>query len=150
MAVADHALDGEPVGHLAPEQQRRFDGPVIGAETKRRVARRQRRARLKGDDASIFGDKGEMSLLNWNEPTISGNGVYRGKKTPLGSASNVQPVPRTEHFLDWFQCLRTRNTPHAAIDAGYQHGVAVIMAQLAWETGRRQVYDQVGREIREG
>ena len=103
-----------------------------------------------GNSCSISGDRGEMDLLNWNAPTISGNGVYPGNKTPLGSTANVQPVPRTEHFLDWFQCLRTRNTPHAAIDAGYQHGVAVIMAQLAWETGRRQVYDQVDREIREG
>ena len=103
-----------------------------------------------GNSCSISGDRGELDLLNWNAPTISGKGVYPGKKTPLGSTTNVQPVPRTEHFLDWFQCLRTRNTPHAAIDAGYQHGVAVIMAQLAWETGRRQVYDQGGREIREG
>ena len=75
-----------------------------------------------------------MSLLNSNAVTISGNGVYPGKKTPLESTTNVLPVSRTEHFLDWLQCLRTRNTPHAAIDAGYQHGVAVIMAQLAWTT----------------
>jgi hypothetical protein len=38
----------------------------------------------------------------------------------------------------------------ASIEAGYQHSVACIMADRAWETGRRQIYDRQKREIREG
>jgi len=46
--------------------------------------------------------------------------------------------------------MRTRKTPNAPIDAGYQHAVAVIMAMKAFDTGKRQVYDVKKREIREG
>ena len=62
----------------------------------------------------------------------------------------VKEVPRPDHFLDWLQCLRTRNTPNASIDAGYQHAVACIMAMQSYDTGRRTVYDPDKREIREG
>ena len=103
-----------------------------------------------GNSFSIFEDLGDMNLLDWNAPTVSGTHVYPAKKTTLGLETAVPPVPRPEHFLDWFQCLRTRKIPNASIEAGYQHGVAVIMAQLAFETGSRQVYDPRAREIREG
>jgi len=53
-------------------------------------------------------------------------------------------------MLNWLQCLRTRETPNASIDAGYQHAVAVIMAMMAYDSGRRQIYDAEKRKIREG
>jgi hypothetical protein len=59
-------------------------------------------------------------------------------------------VDRPEHFLDWLQCLRSRKTPNASIDAGYQHAVACLMAVRAFDTGRRQVFDPQKREIRNG
>jgi len=62
----------------------------------------------------------------------------------------VKNVPMPDHFLDWLQCLRTRKTPNASIDAGYQHALAVIMAMQAYDTGSRMIYDADKREIREG
>jgi hypothetical protein len=53
-------------------------------------------------------------------------------------------------MLDWLQCIRTRNTPNASIDAGFQHAVAVIMAMEAYDTGRRQVYDAEKRTFKAG
>jgi hypothetical protein len=44
--------------------------------------------------------------------------------------------------------MRTGQTPHASIDAGYQHAVAVLMATISYETGRRTVYDRATRVIR--
>jgi hypothetical protein len=62
----------------------------------------------------------------------------------------VGPVECPDHFLNWLQCLRSRQAPVAPIEAGYQHSVACILSDLAWETGRRQVYDHQKREIRTG
>ena len=70
-------------------------------------------------------------------------GQIRGNK-------RVDDVAHPDHFLDWLQCLRTRGTPNASIDAGYQHAVAVIMAMQSYDTGKRTVYDAEKREIREG
>jgi hypothetical protein len=51
---------------------------------------------------------------------------------------------------NWLECLRTRRTPNADVRAGYAHSVASIMAFLAWDSGRRQIYDPEKEEIREG
>ena len=38
----------------------------------------------------------------------------------------------------------------APIEAGYAHGVAVIMADEALTSGQRQIYDPAGRKISAG
>ena len=55
-----------------------------------------------------------------------------------------------DHFLNWLQCLRSRETPVASIEAGYQHSVVCILSDLAYQTGRRQVYDMEKGRISEG
>ncbi len=104
-----------------------------------------------GNTFKIFGDKGVMDLVNWDAPVFSTDGVSKEKSGGEEVKSKpVEPVARPDHFLDWLQCLRSRKTPNASIDAGYQHGVAVIMAMRAFDTGRRQIYDAEKREIRQG
>ena len=63
---------------------------------------------------------------------------------------HVEYIERPDHMQNWLQCLRSRKTPHAPIEAGFQHAVAVIMAMEAYDKGRRMVYDAELREIREG
>jgi hypothetical protein len=53
-------------------------------------------------------------------------------------------------FEDRLRCVRSRGTPHAPPDAGYQHAVAAPMAVRAMDTGRRIIIDPAKREIREG
>ncbi|HUT32293.1 MAG TPA: Gfo/Idh/MocA family oxidoreductase [Planctomycetota bacterium] len=101
-----------------------------------------------GNSLRIFGDGGVMNMVNWNAPVVSGEGA--SKKGKLDKETPVAPVECPDHFLDWLQCLRSRKAPNASIEAGYQHGVAVIMAMRAFDTGRRQVYDPDKREIHEG
>ena len=60
---------------------------------------------------------------------------------------DVKPVERADHFLNWLQCMRTGETPHASIDAGFQHAVAVLMATTSYETGKRTTYDRKKRAI---
>jgi predicted dehydrogenase len=97
----------------------------------------------------MLGDVGTLDMVNWNAPVLTAEGGSKNKGAIRGQQP-VKEVPRPDHFLDWLQCLRTRQTPHAPIDAGYQHAVACLMAVKAYDTGRRQVYDPAKREIREG
>ncbi|MEK7994226.1 MAG: hypothetical protein AAB403_10520, partial [Planctomycetota bacterium] len=98
----------------------------------------------------IFGDQGVLDMVNWNAPILTADGANSSKKGPIRGKNPVKEVERPEHFLDWLQCLRTRGTPNASIDAGYEHGVAVIMAMRSFDTGQRTVYDAEAREIRPG
>jgi predicted dehydrogenase len=103
-----------------------------------------------GNSFKIFGDQGVLDMVNWNAPILTADGANSEKKGPIRGKNPVKEVERPDHFLDWLQCLRTRGTPNASIDAGYQHGVAVILAMAAFDAGRRMVYDAEAREIRPG
>ena len=95
----------------------------------------------------MYGTQGVLDFTSRTKPTASGAGAYT--KGPLRDEQAVEPVECADHFLDWLECLRSRNAPVAPIEAGYQHAVACILSDRAWETGRRQTYDHERREIRE-
>ncbi len=103
-----------------------------------------------GNSFKIFGDAGVIDMVNWNAPILTAEGANSEKKGPIRGRKPVEEVSRPEHFLDWLQCMRTRKTPNASIDAGYQHAVAVIMAMKSYDTGLRMIYDAEKREIRPG
>ncbi len=88
-------------------------------------------------------------MVNWSAPVLTAEGGSKTRGVIRGK-NPVEEVPRPEHILDWLQCLRTRKTPHAPIEAGYQHAVAVIMAMQSFDSGRRTIYDHEKREIHTG
>jgi len=102
-----------------------------------------------GNRISFMGQTGTLHLTPWTAPSISSEGAGKPSKLPR-EAEKVEPIDTPDHFLDWLQCIRSRGTCRAPIEAGYQHAVAVIMAVRASDTGRRQLYDPEKREIREG
>lgn len=102
-----------------------------------------------GDFFAIFGENGMIDLVNWDKPMLSGNGAGP-KRACVSEPRMIEHIERPDHMLNWLQCIRSRETPHASIDAGYQHAVAVIMAMRAYDTGHRMVYDAKAREIRRG
>jgi predicted dehydrogenase len=102
-----------------------------------------------GSHIHFYGQHGTLNMTPWSAPKISGLGAV--EKSELGREEvPVEPIETPDHFLDWLQCIRTRGTCRAPVEAGYQHAVAVLMAVRAHDTGRRQIYDPEKREIREG
>ena len=97
----------------------------------------------------ILGNEGVLDMVSWTDPVLSAEGGSKRSGKIRGKVP-VKKVEIADHFLDWLQCLRSRKTPNASIDAGYQHAVACLMAVQAFDTGKRQVYDVQKREIREG
>ncbi len=101
-----------------------------------------------GNRIHFYGEHGTLDMTPWNAPKISAAGAR--SKGELAAETPVEPIETPDHFLDWLQCIRSRGTCRAPIEAGYRHAVAVIMAVKAHDTGRRQIYDPAKREIREG
>jgi predicted dehydrogenase len=102
-----------------------------------------------GNTFKFFGDVGVLDAVNWSAPVMTAEGGRRNKGAIRGK-NPVEEVPTTDHYLNWLECIRSREKPNACIDAGYQHAVACLMAVQAYDTGRRQVYDHKKRRIREG
>jgi predicted dehydrogenase len=119
----------------------------------------------------FYGTKGTFDTQTW---TARGEGggegaltspiaVPRSARAPATAATQVSPTvdgggglaatqndPRISgdaHMLNWLECVRSRATPNAPVDAGYAHTVASILCFQAWNTGRRQIFDAVKREI---
>ncbi|MDP2899029.1 MAG: Gfo/Idh/MocA family oxidoreductase [bacterium] len=95
-------------------------------------------------EAAFFGIRGTFDTSSWK---ATGEG---GDDDKLKEEILVKPKPGVNHMENWLECLRTRKTPNADVRAGYAHSVASIMAFLAWDSGRRQIYDPEKEEIREG
>ncbi len=104
-----------------------------------------------GSYAKWFGTRGAIDGRNLSPSqrwAVSGQGS--GEPNRIQSDFQVAEPEMTHHMRNFMDCVRSRQTPIAPIDAGYNHSVAVIMADQALTTGKRMVYDPARREIHAG
>lgn len=72
-----------------------------------------------------------------------------GSRMPdrLTEEINVPEDPVNSHMENFLECVRTRRTPRADIQAGFSHAVACCMAGLALDTGRKVRFDRERLEL---
>ena len=93
------------------------------------------------DNAIRFcGDEGTLDLTDLHQPRLLRD----------DQEEEIEPVARADHWLDWLQCLRSRKSPNASIEAGYNQTIPCLMAVKSFETGRRMIFDPERRTIQEG
>jgi predicted dehydrogenase len=46
-----------------------------------------------------------------------------------------------EHMANWFECMRSRQQPHATVQNGFAHSVACMMAAESYWSGRKIYWD---------
>jgi len=107
--------------------------------------------------------------LNLDTNTISPNGGLREREAKaMGLQANLLPNMKIEgakvatdadtggdvltfnHVKNWMECVRSRKTPNAPIEAGYQHSIATIMSNAAYRTGQRVTFDEKTQEVMSG
>ena len=100
--------------------------------------------------------------LNLDTNTISPNGGLQEREANLlpnmkiegakvASDANTGNDPLTfNHVKNWMECVRSRKTPNAPIEAGYQHSIATIMSNAAYRTGQRVTFDEKTQEVMAG
>lgn len=66
----------------------------------------------------------------------------------VGTAANTGgDVVTMAHIRNWLECVRNRQEPNAPIEAGYNHSIAVIMANAAYRTGEKIIFDDKQQEV---
>ena len=98
-----------------------------------------------GNVTRFGGDKG-MLTLDWSNATFTAEGGINRDGSIRGE-NKVEPIEQTDHWVNWYRCMRDGKTPNASLDAGYQHAVASIMATMSYETGRRARFNPEARTI---
>lgn len=69
----------------------------------------------------------------------------------VSTDANTGSDPLTlNHVRNWMECVRSRKQPHAPIEAGYNHAIAVIMANAAYRTGEKVTFDDEHQEVLAG
>ena len=51
------------------------------------------------------------------------------------------------NMRNWMECVRSRKTPNASIEAGYSHSIALCMTIAAIQTGQRVSFDDARQEV---
>jgi hypothetical protein len=73
-----------------------------------------------------------------------------GASAPVTAANTGADPLTTAHMKNWLECLRSRQQPHAPVEAGYQHSIATLMANAAARTGMRVTFDEKTQEVMAG
>ena len=100
----------------------------------------------------FFGTKGTMTLNDPDGntdgigPRISGEGSEHPDK--VKEELILDNTTKEDHMMNWVHCMQSRKQPNAKMEAGYMHGVACILGDLACKENRRMMFDPEKREIR--
>lgn len=95
-----------------------------------------------GDRNRWFGARG---TLDGDKRLITGEGSSMPDK--VREEIKIAPETTDSHMHNFLECVRSRQTPRADVQAGFSHAVAGIMASEALAKGRRMRFDPVKLEI---
>ena len=74
--------------------------------------------------------------------------VAKAATAPVVTAADTGADPSTSaNMRNWMECVRSRKTPNADIEAGYSHSVALCMTIAAVQTGQRVRFDDAKQEV---
>jgi predicted dehydrogenase len=121
-----------------------------------------------GDTKELYYSNGGMINLDTNEISPTGGLGEReagamGMKANLLDKMKLSDVTKIEtnantgydqlttaHIKNWMDCVRSRKTPNAPIEAGYQHSIATIMSNAAYRTGEKVTFDEKTQNVLAG
>src|SRR5580692_11209022 len=67
------------------------------------------------------------------------------------TAANTGADPQTSaNMRNWMECVRSRKTPNAPIEAGYSHSIALCMNVAAIQTGQKVTFDDDAQQVMVG
>jgi predicted dehydrogenase len=120
-----------------------------------------------GETKELYYSNGGMINLDTNEISSNG-GLSQKMAAEMGMNANLLAPMKLEglkveagantgndlltyaHIRNWMECVRSRKTPNAPIEAGYQHSIATIMSNAAYRTGLRVTFDEKTQEVMAG
>lgn len=65
----------------------------------------------------------------------------------IASANTGADNLTSNHMRNWMECIRSRQTPHAPVEAGYNHSIATIMTNAAVRTGSKATFNEKTQQV---
>ena len=94
----------------------------------------------------------EMKLQANLLPSMSLAGPGGGATVAMATDANTgKGDPQTgANMRNWMECVRSRKTPNASIEAGYSHSIALCMNVAAIQTGLKVTFDDKTQQVMAG
>jgi predicted dehydrogenase len=110
-------------------------------------------------------------MIDMDKQTVTPTGGLRAKEAAaMGMKENLLPSfslsenavgastaadtgrdPMTSaNMCNWMECVRSRKTPNASIEAGYSHSIALCMNVAAIQTGEKVTFDDKTQQVMAG
>ena len=143
-----------------------FDyGPLDDRGKGFQVVYSSRQTNAAGDVKEYYFSNGGMLNLDTGKVTSEGGLTERMaaqmkmKPNMLAERSLVDETPKPEtadaggdsdttaNMRNWMDCVRSRKTPNADVEAGYSHSVALCMTIAALHTGQRITFDDRRQDV---
>ena len=78
-------------------------------------------------------------------------GLSLGNDAAVSTAADTHGDPQTSaNMRNWMECVRSRKTPNASIEAGYSHSIALCMNVAAIQTGQKVTFDDKTQQVMAG
>ena len=75
----------------------------------------------------------------------------KSDEAKVSTDANTGRDPQTSaNMRNWMECVRSRKTPNASIEAGYSHSVALCMCIAAMQTGQKVTFDAAKQVVMAG
>jgi len=85
------------------------------------------------------------------KPNLLAERILSEQGGPIETAATTGSDPATvANVRNWLECVRSRKTPNADIEAGYSHSVALCMTIAAIQTGQRIGFNDAKQEVVKG
>jgi predicted dehydrogenase len=85
------------------------------------------------------------------EPNLLPSFSLGEKAEEVSTAADTKGDPQTSaNMRNWMECVRSRKTPNASIEAGYSHSVALCMNVAAIQTGQKVTFDDKTQQVMVG
>jgi predicted dehydrogenase len=84
------------------------------------------------------------------QPFLLPESTLASTERVVASANTGGDALTSAHVRNWMECIRSRKTPNAPVEAGYSHSIANIMTTAAAHTGMKATFDEKTQEVMVG
>ena len=103
-------------------------------------------------DKNEISDDGGLTAKSATEMEMQPNQLARLSLTETTASASTAADTGADNMTvanvrNWMECVRSRKTTNAHIDAGYSHSIALCMNVAAIQTGQRVTFDDAKQEV---
>ncbi len=85
------------------------------------------------------------------QPNLLNGFSLSEKAAAVATDADTHGDPETAaNMRNWMECVRSRKTPNASIEAGYSHSIALCMNVAAIQTGEKVTFDEKTQQVMAG